>query len=55
MAAHGHTDHGAEFTGKVDFDAPAQKGWAFFTKFTFWTVIVIIATMLLIGALTVWS
>lgn len=55
MAAHGQADHGTELTGPVDFDAPAQKGWAFFTKFTFWTVIVIIATLLLIGLLTVWS
>jgi hypothetical protein len=40
---------------KIDFDTPAQKGWASFTKFLTVNLVVIIAVLLLIGALTVWS
>ncbi len=51
-----HGMHSQELVeGGVDFDTPAQKGWGFFVKFAFWTVIVIIAGLLLIGAMTVWS
>jgi hypothetical protein len=47
--------HGTEQAEKVDFDVPAQKGWAFFTKFLLWNIIGCIVTLLIIGLLTVWS
>jgi hypothetical protein len=53
---HGVQAHGAELNSEaVDFDAPAQKGWAFFTKFAFWTALAVIAGLLFIGWLTMWS
>jgi hypothetical protein len=48
-------DHGTKLTEKVDFDTPAEKGWAFFTKFLLWNIIGCIATLLIIGVFTVWS
>jgi hypothetical protein len=50
-----HAEHGTEPAANVDFDAPAQKGWAFFTKFLLWNIISCTAILLLIGLLTVWS
>jgi hypothetical protein len=35
-------------------DAHAEKGWVFFTKFLFWTVISIVVILVAIGLLTVW-
>ncbi len=40
---------------QVDFDTPSKKGWDFFAKFLFVNVVIVIAVLLLIGALTVWS
>ena len=57
-AAHdGHSvsDHSAAPVTNVDFSTPAQKGWAFFTKFLLWNIISCIAILLFIGVLTVWS
>ena len=48
-------EHGTDVVENVDFDAPAKKGWAFFTKFLLWNIIGCIATLLLVGLLTVWS
>ncbi|HQT46750.1 MAG TPA: hypothetical protein PLY97_05960 [Acidocella sp.] len=36
------------------FDTTSQKGWKFFTKFLSINVVLIVAVLLLIGALTVW-
>ncbi|MDE2238668.1 MAG: hypothetical protein KGJ73_01915 [Rhodospirillales bacterium] len=48
--------HTAQNTGEdIDFDLPAQKGWSFFTKFLFWNIVAVAATLFFIGALTVWS
>lgn len=47
--------HGTEVAPNVDFDAPAQNGWAFFTKFLLWNIIGCVAILLFIGLLTVWS
>ncbi|WP_297494541.1 hypothetical protein [Acidocella sp.] len=55
MQAQTHNDHGAEMVPNVDFDQPAQKGWAFFTKFLLWNIIATVGTLLVIGLLTVWS
>ncbi len=52
-AAHG--EHGTEVVSNVDFDTPAQKGWAFFTKFLLWNIISCVVILLFIGLLTVWS
>lgn len=48
-------DHIAQDTGfDVDFDAPAKKGWGFFTKFLFWNIAAAVFILLFIGCLTVW-
>ncbi|MBU6449777.1 MAG: hypothetical protein KGQ26_09155 [Rhodospirillales bacterium] len=48
-------DHTAQIMGEeIDFDAPAQKGWSFFTRFLFWNIVIAAGTLLFIGALTVW-
>ncbi len=52
---HSVGDHSAAAAEHVDFDSPAQKGWAFFSKFLLWNVISCIAILLFIGLLTVWS
>jgi hypothetical protein len=49
------SQHGTEVASSVDFDTPAQKGWAFFTKFLLWNIIGCITTLLIIGVFTVWS
>jgi hypothetical protein len=49
------SQHGTEVATNVDFDAPAQKGWVFFTKFLLWNIIGCIAALLVIGVFTVWS
>ncbi len=56
-AAHdGHSgEHSAAPATDVDFDVPAQKGWAFFTRFLLWNIISCIVILLFIGVLTVWS
>ncbi len=53
VAAHG--EHKVEPAENVDFDSPAQKGWAFFTKFLLWNIISCVVILLLVGLLTVWS
>ena len=50
-----HAEHGTEPAANVDFDAPAKKGWAFFTKFLLWNIISCIVILLFVGLLTVWS
>jgi len=50
-----HAEHSTAPAVDVDFDSPAQKGWAFFTKFLLWNIISCIAILLFIGLLTVWS
>ncbi|WP_298281728.1 hypothetical protein [Acidocella sp.] len=48
--------HGQKLAeGGVDFDAPARKGWHFFTKFMGVTVVLVVIGLLLIGSVTVWS
>jgi hypothetical protein len=37
------------------FNRVAKTGWDFFTKFLLWNVLAIIAILLFIGVLTVWS
>lgn len=39
----------------AQFNRISQTGWNFFTKFLLWNVLAIIAILLLIGFLTVWS
>ncbi len=53
MAA--HAQHGTNVTEPVDFDDPARKGWAFFTKFLLWNIISCVTILIFIGLLTVWS
>lgn len=48
-------DHGAQrIADGNEFDAAAQKGWNFFTKFLLANVVSVVATLLVIGLLTVW-
>lgn len=47
--------YGTDPVEDVDFDAPAHKGWAFFTKFLLWNIISCTAILILIGLMTVWS
>ncbi len=47
-----HTAQDADFD--VDFDAPAQKGWSYFTKFLFWNIVMAAGGLIVIAALTVW-
>jgi hypothetical protein len=49
------SQHGTEVVSNVDFDVPAQKGWAFFTKFLLYNIIGCVVILLLIGLFTVWS
>jgi hypothetical protein len=44
----------AESNEEINIDDASLKGWAFFTKFLLWNVIAIIASLLIIGLLTVW-
>ena len=53
MAA--QAEHGTNMAEPVDFDNPARKGWAFFTKFLLWNIITCVAILIFIGLLTVWS
>lgn len=56
MAA--NAEHGTqtvENIENIDFDTPARKGWAFFTKFLLWNIISCAAILIFIGLLTVWS
>ena len=56
MAA--NAEHSTDATANIehiDFDTPARKGWAFFTKFLLWNIISCVAILLFIGLLTVWS
>jgi hypothetical protein len=39
----------------AEFDKVAKSGWDFFTKFLLWNVVACVATLVLIGFLTVWS
>ncbi len=39
----------------AQFDRVSQTGWTWFTKFLLWNVLAIIAILLFIGLLTVWS
>ena len=48
-------EHTAKHTGEdIDFDAPAQKGWSFFTRFLFWNIVAVVGGLVFIAALTVW-
>ncbi len=56
------TVSGAEHAHREDtpaeveqFNRIAQTGWNFFTKFLLWNVLAIIAILVFIGFLTVWS
>jgi hypothetical protein len=40
--------------GLQEFNNTAQKGWNGFTKFLLGNVVVIVVTLLFVGALTVW-
>jgi hypothetical protein len=53
MAA--NAEHGTPTVEHIDFDTPARKGWAFFTKFLLWNIIACAAILILIGLMTVWS
>lgn len=44
-----HAEHSNEPAVNVDFDAPAQKGWAFFTKFLLWNIIIWGGVLLLLA------
>ncbi len=50
-----HAEHGTDSVEKVDFSSPAQKGWAFFTKFLLWNIISCVVILLFLGLVTVWS
>ena len=50
-------DQGAQSINEGDndpFDATAQRGWNFFTKFLLANVVSATATLVVIGLLTVW-
>jgi hypothetical protein len=54
----GNANHSTDATADIehiDFDTPARKGWAFFTKFLLWNIIACATILILIGLMTVWS
>jgi hypothetical protein len=49
-----HTTEETALPAADYFDTTSKKGWDFFTKFLSVNVVITIALLLLIGALTVW-